>query len=186
VRAAGNLMKALGLTIGKDYSTDAALTTLRYRHIVLLCDADVDGMHITWLVVAWLQKFFPTLLQQGFVKRFISPAIIASKGGQTREFFNVESFNTWYGDERTGWKVKYFKVRWSARATPAIALTMGGVRRGWVQARSSRRAATFSPCHGTSRPCPSTRTPPSGSRSSSRPSAPTIGRSGWRRRPPRR
>ena len=75
-----------------------------------LCDADVDGMHITWLVVAWLMKYFPTLVQNGFVKRFISPAIIASKGSQNHEFFNMAEFDTWAAARDVSkWKVKYFK-----------------------------------------------------------------------------
>lgn len=127
----GNLMKCLGLQIGKDYSTELAMSSLRYRHIVLLCDADVDGMyvgscnlavslvltsrsfgrHITWLIWAWLQRFFPTLLQNGFVKRFISPMIIASKGAQKKEFFNLAEFNTFAAArDISRWKVKYFKA----------------------------------------------------------------------------
>jgi len=110
-REIGELCKILGLTLDKDYSTEAALSTLRYRYMIILTDADVDGYHICGLLVAFLQRLFPTLLESGFVKRFVTPIIIATRSKEEqREFFNLRDYNLWAREAGHGaWTVKYFK-----------------------------------------------------------------------------
>jgi DNA topoisomerase-2 len=107
----GDLCKILGLVVGRDYSTVDALATLRYRHMVVLTDADVDGYHICGLLLAFLQRLFPSLLQSGFVKRFLTPIIIASHRQYKEEFFTVGDYNQWVqsSTEHAKWSVKYFK-----------------------------------------------------------------------------
>lgn len=116
------LKKILGLQTGKRYE-DAA--SLRYGHVMLMTDADVDGSHITGLVLNFFNACFPGLLRvPGFFKGFITPVVRATRGGPNPEklsFYSVPDFEAWrlrLGD--TGkwtagkwtagkWTVKYYK-----------------------------------------------------------------------------
>jgi DNA topoisomerase-2 len=106
----GDLCKIIGLRMGTDYSTVAAIETLRYRHMVILTDADVDGFHICGLLIAFLFKLFPSLVKAGFVKRFVTPVIVATHKKDRKEFFTVHDYNTWCEQETNkNWNIKYFK-----------------------------------------------------------------------------
>lgn len=107
----GELCKILGLRTNTDYSTEKALSTLRYRYMVVLTDADVDGFHICGLLIAFLYKLFPSLLKRGFVKRFVTPVIVARRHQQQKEFFTVSDYNTWAKalSPTQKWHIKYFK-----------------------------------------------------------------------------
>ncbi len=54
---------ALGVGIGDTLD----VSKLRYHKIVIMSDADVDGLHITTLVLTLLFRFFRPLIEQGFV-----------------------------------------------------------------------------------------------------------------------
>lgn len=57
-----NIIQALGLSFGVDYTDDANFNKLRYGTLVLATDADVDGIHIEGLVLNLIQSLFPSLL----------------------------------------------------------------------------------------------------------------------------
>ena len=49
---------------------DEGIDNLRYRHVVIATDADVDGMHIRLLLVTFFLQFFPDLIRQGHLYIF--------------------------------------------------------------------------------------------------------------------
>lgn len=58
-----DIVTALGIGIGDSLN----LENLRYHKIIIMSDADVDGLHITDLVLTLLYRFFKPLIQQGYV-----------------------------------------------------------------------------------------------------------------------
>lgn len=58
-----NMIAALGCGIGDTMTTDK----IRYHKIIILSDADVDGLHITTLILTLLYRYFKKLIQEGFI-----------------------------------------------------------------------------------------------------------------------
>ncbi len=59
----GNVVKALGCGIGKDFE----LKRLRYGKIILLMDADSDGHHIAVLLLTFFYRYMPELIRRGHI-----------------------------------------------------------------------------------------------------------------------
>jgi len=102
-----NIIEILGLKVDKTYTTLAEIKSLRYSRVCILADADLDGYHITGLLVNFIHHFWPNLLQVGFLKRFVTPIIKISKGSQVRFFFTIEEYNAF--EKGCDWHVKHLK-----------------------------------------------------------------------------
>jgi len=58
-----DLVKVLGCGIGKDFD----LKRLRYHKVILLMDADIDGYHISTLLLTFFFRHLPELIKQGHI-----------------------------------------------------------------------------------------------------------------------
>lgn len=59
-----NIIQALGLRYGADYTDDKEFNTLQYGRVMSITDQDVDGIHISALLQNLFHYLFPTLLQR--------------------------------------------------------------------------------------------------------------------------
>lgn len=102
-----SILSALGLVLNKKY-TDTS--ELRYGKLIVMADADVDGTHITALIMNILDVFFPELLRMDFLYQFVTPIIRAVKNKDTKYFYKFEDYNIWKDKpESKGYNIKYFK-----------------------------------------------------------------------------
>jgi DNA gyrase subunit B len=58
-----SMITAFGTSIGEEFDA----SKLRYHKIVLMSDADVDGKHITTLLLTFLFRYMPELIEKGYV-----------------------------------------------------------------------------------------------------------------------
>lgn len=76
------MINAFGCGFSEGYGNDFDITKLRYDKIVIMADADVDGAHISTLLLTLFYRFMPELIFEGHVYVAMPPLykVIPSKG----------------------------------------------------------------------------------------------------------
>ena len=64
---ANNEIKAMITAFGTGIHEDFDISKLRYHKIIIMADADVDGAHISTLLLTFIYRFMPDLIKQGYV-----------------------------------------------------------------------------------------------------------------------
>lgn len=86
-----NITTALGVGIGDSLD----IQNLRYHKIIIMSDADVDGLHITTLVLTLLFRFFRPLIEQGYVYVAQPPLFKVEIGKNKQYFINEKAKDTY-------------------------------------------------------------------------------------------
>ena len=67
-RVYGNAeIKAMITAFGAGIHEDFDISKLRYHKIIIMTDADVDGAHIATLMLTFIYRYIPQLIQEGYV-----------------------------------------------------------------------------------------------------------------------
>ncbi|MCC7505221.1 MAG: DNA topoisomerase (ATP-hydrolyzing) subunit B [Saprospiraceae bacterium] len=85
-----NIFTALGVSIAENDEGQRVLNTekLRYHKIVIMCDADVDGSHITTLILTFFFRYMRTLIEKGHIYIAQPPLYLVKKGKNQRYAWN--------------------------------------------------------------------------------------------------
>lgn len=78
------MINAFGCGFSEGYGNDFDITKLRYDKIIIMADADVDGAHISTLLLTLFYRFMPELIYGGHVYVAMPPLykVIPSKGAE--------------------------------------------------------------------------------------------------------
>jgi DNA topoisomerase-2 len=111
-----NIKKFLGLKHKQHYTDTKGL---RYGHLMIMADQDLDGSHIKGLLINFLEVQFPSLLRiEDFFQEFITPVVKVWQGNNPKQpqnlktFFNLPQYESWkeaHKNEMHKWKYKYLK-----------------------------------------------------------------------------
>ncbi|BAV95054.1 DNA topoisomerase (ATP-hydrolyzing) subunit B [Ichthyobacterium seriolicida] len=86
-----NIFTALGVSIGTEHDSKALnLDKLRYHKVVIMTDADVDGSHISTLILTFLFRYMKDLILSGYVY-IASPPLYLIKKGSKKEYAWTDS-----------------------------------------------------------------------------------------------
>ena len=82
---------ALGMGIGDSSEIDK----LRYHHIILMSDADVDGAHISTLLLTFLYRHLPQTIEKGYVYIAMPPLYKITQFKDKKYVYTEEEKDTW-------------------------------------------------------------------------------------------
>jgi len=110
-----HLKKIIGLKVGEVY-TKENLKNLRYGRLLILADQDLDGKHVSALIINAIHSFWPSLVTLGFVQQMVTPVVKA----KSERFFSERAFKIWVqGNKVQPSDVKYYKGLGTSTAAEA-------------------------------------------------------------------
>ena len=86
-------IKAMITAFGTGIHEDFDISKLRYHKIIIMTDADVDGAHISTLLLTFLYRFMPDLIKEGYVYLAQPPLYKLEKNKKVWYAYSDEELN---------------------------------------------------------------------------------------------
>ena len=105
------IIRILGLELGREYTAEYAAKHLRYGRVVFLTDQDLDGDHIKGLGINMFHVLWPSLMKlPGFICTMHTPLIKVTRGAKVEQFYTMQAYEAWSLEHASPkHKVKYYK-----------------------------------------------------------------------------
>ena len=96
------MINAFGCGFSEGYGNDFDITKLRYDKIIIMADADVDGAHISTLLLTLFYRFMPELIYEGHVYIAMPPLYKAMPARGKEEYLYDDKALEKYRKTHTG------------------------------------------------------------------------------------
>jgi DNA topoisomerase-2 len=103
-----NLMASIGLKFGQKLDLDK----LRYNKILIYADQDFDGFSIAALLMNFFYKFWPEIIESGFLYKVETPIVVVKnkKSKKKTSFYTQKEYNDWLQKiDPKGFEIEYKK-----------------------------------------------------------------------------
>ncbi len=108
-----NIYTALGVSVGTEEDSKALnMTKLRYHKIVIMTDADIDGSHISTLILTFFFRYMKELIENGYIYIAQPPLYLLKKGNKKVYAYNEkerEEFTLEMSPDGKGVEVQRYK-----------------------------------------------------------------------------
>ncbi len=108
-----SFIQTTGLRHELDYTVDANFKTLSYGKVIIVADADVDGIHIEGLIMNLIHSMFPSLLsrEQPYIIGMKTPIarVFGARGVEDKLFYDERRFNEFLREQTKKINAKYYK-----------------------------------------------------------------------------
>lgn len=87
-------IKSMIASFGTGISESFSAEKVRYKKIIIMSDADVDGSHIRTLLLTFFYRYMKRLIELGYIYIAQPPLFKVSKGKETNYYYTEEELNT--------------------------------------------------------------------------------------------
>ena len=105
-----NIYTALGVSVGTEEDSKALnVEKLRYHKVIIMCDADVDGSHISTLILTFFFRYMKELVEGGNIYIATPPLYLVKKGNKKVYAWNDDERDNIAKDLGTGVSIQRYK-----------------------------------------------------------------------------
>lgn len=100
-----SLMRIIGLNFG----VEPSLSELRYKHMVISADQDLDGFHLCGLHINNFYRLWPGLVKKGFLLKLQTPIVRVLQNKKETDFMSLGDFESWKTKQTKPFQSTYLK-----------------------------------------------------------------------------